>query len=75
MLGQTNCFMPVASETLGAFGPETLSFMKELGMRIKVVETRDERAYSHLLQYLSMAMQRGNAAATLGTCLDTSPLH
>ena len=75
MLGQTNCFMPVASETLGAFVPKTLSFMKELGMRIMVVETGDERAYSHLLKCFSVAMQRGNAAAALGTCLDTSPLH
>ena len=71
---QAYCFMPVAIETLGAFGPKTLSFMKELGRRI-MVETGDKRACRHLLQRLSVAVQRVNAAATLRTCLDTSPQH
>ena len=34
MLGQAYYFVPVAIETLGAFGPKTLSFMKERGRRI-----------------------------------------
>ena len=70
VLGQAYCFMPVAIETLGAFGPKTLSFMKELGRRI-MVETGDKRACRHLLQCLSVAVQRVNAAATLRTYLDT----
>ena len=74
MLGQAYCFVPVAIETIGAIGPKTLSFTKELGRRI-MMGTGDGRAYSHLLQHLSVAVQRGSAAATLGTCLDTSPLH
>ena len=36
MLELAYCFVPVAIETLGAFGPKTLSFMKELGRRIMV---------------------------------------
>ena len=74
MLCLDNCFVPKAIETLGAFGPKTLSFMKEIGRTI-MGETGYWRAYSHLLQCLSVVVQRGNAAATLGTCLGTSQLH
>jgi len=58
-------------ETMGAFEPKTLALMKELGRRVRK-ETGEEEAYSHLVQRLSVAVQRGNAAATLGTCLGTS---
>ena len=34
-LGQVYLFMPVAIETLGAFGPKTLAFVKELGRRVR----------------------------------------
>jgi len=68
MLGQAYWFSPVFIETMGAFRPKTLALMKELGRRIQK-ETGEEKAYSHLVQSLSV---RGNAAATLGTSLGTS---
>ena len=67
-LGLAYLFTPVAIETLGTFGPKTLAFVKELGRRVRK-ETGKEKATSHLFQCLSMATQRGNAAATLGTYL------
>ena len=57
----------VAIETLGAFGPKALAFVKEIGRRVRR-ETGEETATSHLFQCLSVATQRGNAAATMGTC-------
>ena len=67
-LGQAYLFMPVAIETLGAFGPKTLAFVKELGRGVRR-ETGEEKATSHLFERLFVATQRGNAAATMGTCL------
>ena len=67
-LGQAYQFMPVAIETLGAYGPKTASFIKELGRRV-AQESGDHQALSFLKQRLSTAIQRGNAASVLGTCL------
>ena len=42
------------------------SFIKELANRVKS-ETKEEKARPFLIQQLSVAVQRGNAAAVLGT--------
>ena len=67
-LDQAYRFVPVAIETLGAFGPKTLAFVRELGRRIRQ-ETGDKMETSYLMQRLSVAIQRGNAAAVLGSCM------
>ena len=59
-------FVPVAIETSGVMGPEALAFIRELGHRLKA-ETGEPRSLHFLLQRISVAMQRGNAAAVLGT--------
>ena len=59
-------FVPVAIETLGSWGPAGLAFVNEVGRRITSV-TGDIRAASFLRQRLSLAVQRGNAVAVLGT--------
>ena len=59
-------FVPVAIETTGVFGPEAKSFIKELANRVKS-ETKEEKARPFLIQQLSVAVQRGNTAAVLGT--------
>jgi len=59
-------FYAVACETLGTWGPSASSFCKVLGGRIAQV-TGDPRSLSFLLQRLSLAVQRGNAASVLGT--------
>ena len=61
----THSFTPVAIETLGAIGPKSLLFLKELGWRARR-QSGDERAASFLLQRLSVAVQRGNAVSILG---------
>ena len=59
-------FMPIAVETAGVFGPLTKAFFKELGDRIRS-STGEEKAYFYLSQRVSVAVQRGNAAAIMGT--------
>ena len=59
-------FMPVAVETMGAFGQQSLSFVKDLGHRLKFA-TDDPNSLQYLIQRLSVAVQRGNAASVLGS--------
>ena len=65
-LTSTYHFVPVAVETLGALCEEADDFVHELGRRITAV-TGERRATEFLLQRLSVAIQRGNASAVLGT--------
>ena len=65
-LSPTFCFVPVAVETLGALGDGAVEMFHELGRRITAV-TGERRATEFLLQRLSVAIQRGNAASILGT--------
>ena len=55
-------FIPIAIETLGVPGDEALSFFHDLGQRIAVAT-----AEPHSFQFLSVAIQRGNAAYIIGT--------
>ena len=59
-------FAPIAIETLGAWGPSAQSLCSEIGGRI-ASQSGDLRALSFLRQRLSIAVQRGNAAAVVGT--------
>ena len=54
------CFVPVAIESLGTFGPRTVSFLHDLGRRITLY-SGDRRASEYLFQRLSVAIQRGNS--------------
>ena len=65
-LSFNHLFVPVVIETTGVLGPETVSFLKELSNRLRQV-TGDEDTYHHLLQRLSVAVQRGNSASVLGS--------
>ena len=59
-------FTPVAIETGGVVGPQSLAFIRELGRRLELV-TGDANSFVHLLQRLSIAVQQGNAASILGS--------
>ena len=65
-LAATHHFVPVAIETMGVFGKEAEAFFIELGRRIRE-ETGEPLSFHYLLQRIAVAMQRGNAAAVLGT--------
>ena len=65
-LDATNHLVPIATETLGAIGDEGRSFFKELGRRIKAT-TQEQQSHQYVLQRVSVAIQRGNAVAILGS--------
>ena len=65
-LGARYLFQPVAVETTGAMGPETLNFVKDLGRQISQT-TGEPRSTEYLIQRLSVAIQRGNAISFAGT--------
>ena len=65
-LATTHHFIPLAVETSGVFSSEAQMFFREFGRRIKD-ESGEPQAYQYLLQGISVAVQRGNAAAALGT--------
>ena len=66
--------VPIAIETLGTWGCLGLAFVNELGKRIASV-SGDQRATVFLKQRLSLAVQRGNAAAILGTLAQDNSQH
>jgi len=53
-------------ETTGVWAKHSLRVVEEIGRRIAEV-SGEKRAKSFLLQRLSIAVQRGNVAAVLGT--------
>ena len=71
-LDQCHLFVPVAIETSGVFGPETMEFLRELGRRLQPVSA-DHNSFIYLIQRLSVAVQRGNAASVLGSAGNLGP--
>ena len=65
-LDASHFFVPIAIETLGAVGPEAQLFLRELARRIAACN-QEPLAHQYLLQRISVAIQRENAAAVLGT--------
>ena len=59
-------FIPITIETLGPMGPQAKLFLLELGRRLKQ-QTGEPRSMSYLLQQISMAIQKGNAVAMMGS--------
>ena len=59
-------FAPIAIETLGVWGPSASEICAEIGGRI-ANKTGDTRSFAFLKQRLGIAVQRGNAAAVIGT--------
>ena len=59
-------FLPVAVETFGAWGPQGLELIKQIGNKLSEL-TGDRRSTSFLFQRISIAIQRGNAASIFGT--------
>ncbi len=70
-LEESHYFIPVAVETLGVFGPEAGSFLRELGRRI-TDSTLEPLSHHFLRQRIAVAIQRGNTAAILGSAGATS---
>lgn len=63
---ENHLFTPIAFESLGCMGPETKTFIEKLGSLIRAA-SGESRSTDYLLQKISIAIQRGNAACILGT--------
>lgn len=59
-------FVPFAVETAGPWCSEAKKFVMDLGRRLRE-KGRDPRSGSYLVQHISLAIQRGNAASIMGT--------
>lgn len=70
-LGNRFCFVPVAIETLGTWGDEGRKLIDEIGKKL-AEKTGENRSKSFLIQRISLALQRGNAASILGTIPDST---
>ena len=60
-------FVPVAVETAGVFGLQTMSFVREFGEEIEAPNCGREIHNIPHSTHLSIAVQRGNAISVLGT--------
>ena len=65
-LSSIHTFTPVTIETSGVFGPKSLHFIQELGNRV-MHATGEVNSTNYPKQRLSVAVQRDNSAAVLGT--------
>ena len=65
-LHSTYMFIPMAVETSGIFGLQSLKFIKDLGQHLKTT-TDEANSKQYLLQRILVAIQRGNTASVLGT--------
>ena len=63
-------FQPISVETTGVLGKSTLTFLKDLGRRMKV-ESDDPREGAWLRQRISIAVVRGNAACIVASAKNT----
>ena len=63
------CFTPLAFESFGSIGPETVIFLSKLGKLMKR-QTGEPRSLEFLLQRISIAIQRGNAVSIRDTYCD-----
>ena len=62
----SHIFTPAAVETLGVFGSDARALFRDIAHRITAT-TQDPLAHQYLIQRVAVAVQRGNAAAILGT--------
>ena len=60
---------PIGLETMGSWGADAKAFLTEVGSRVKQA-TGNARAMEFLRQRVSIEIQRGNAAAVMGTVDD-----
>ena len=56
---------PVGIETLGSWRPAARSFLSDIGRRVQ--QAIGWERSSEFLRYISMEIQRGNAASVMGT--------
>ena len=74
LLCTSHHFVPISIETSRVFGLEAASFFGELGRQIRA-ETGEPRSLQFPLQGITVAVQRGNPTAVLGTAPATDNVY
>ena len=64
-------FMPVGIETYGAYGPQGLKLVKQIGKKIQDA-TGEKLSTFYLSQSISIAIQKGNAQCVRGCVKERS---
>jgi ADP-dependent phosphofructokinase/glucokinase len=64
-------FVPIAVEIMGPWGDDAKKKNNEIGEKIHKI-TNELRATSYLIQRITIAVQRGNAASILETTQDSN---
>ena len=65
-------FVPVGVETYGAYGPQGIKLVKQIGKKIQDA-TGKKLSTIYLFQRISIAIQKGNAYCVTGCVKDRSP--
>ena len=63
----THVFILIAIETSGAFGDDTLAFLKEVGYRLRS-KSQDPQSFHQLCQQISVCLHKFNSICVLGSC-------
>jgi hypothetical protein len=64
-------FVPVGIETYGAYSPQGIKLVKQIGKKIQDA-TSEKLSTFYLFQSISMAIQKGNAVCVTGRVKDRS---
>ena len=70
-LAENYHFVPVGIETYGAYGPQAIKLIKQIGKKIQE-GTGEKLSTFYLKQSISMAIQKGNAVCVRGCPKKTS---
>ena len=64
-LSENHHFLPTGIETYGAYGPQGIKLIKQIGKKIPEA-TGGKLSKFYLMQSISMSIQQGNAVFVLG---------
>ena len=73
-LARVHHFIAVVVETAGAMGGDALDFVADIGSPVRAV-TNEAQSRAFILQQVSVALQRGNAASVLGLWVTSIPCN
>ena len=71
-LSENYHFVPVGIQTYSAYGPQAIKLIKQIGKKIQEA-TGEKLSTFYLMQSISMAIQKGNAACVRGCPKKSSP--
>ena len=66
-MAQIHDFVPIAVDTSGAFGEDTITFLHQLASHFRL-KSKDHLEYQKLCQQISVCIQNYNCASILGCC-------